>query len=537
MTPVEAVHTPIPGKNPAGEDIRFDPLFDQIQNEITVKPSSDPQSGNWPRIVDLSTEILGNRSKDLLVGSYLAVALLHQKGLPDGLQDGLTIMADLMSLFWNELFPPLKRMRGRVQAITWWQEKTVDYLRNSENIPDIPAQTQATLVELVNTLFDLFSEKCPDAPSPRTLLEFVKSLPIESTGQPAEEEPVVAEETAPPSPATAVPKPATANRQTASPPARSQDAGLPIKSVSTQEDVQQLLNSVIANQYLLVDFMIATQPTPTEDPAWYKMNLLAAWFEIKKQPPATDNKTLIPAPDPGMLNSINNMKSAGNLAGVINNACFNIRNYPFWLDMNRYASEAMQSLGSQYKDALLSIASDTVFFIQRFKGVENLTFNDGTPFANQQTREWLRNLSNSDNQQQEHPAVSQDDINSKVTEGYQRCKDMFSNGKQGEALNLMHQLLQESKSARERCLWRAALLRLFLFTGMEKLATPHLNELMKDFDYYHLESWEPEMAISVLRTIWNILRTQDDQESKKRADEILSRISMLSPSEAFNLVR
>jgi type VI secretion system protein VasJ len=60
---------------------------------------------------------------------------------------------------------------------------------------------------------------------------------------------------------------------------------------------------------------------------------------------------------------------------------------------------------------------------------------------------------------------------------------------------------------------------------------------MKDYDAYRLEEWDPDMALHALKTVWSVLRTQTDPESKRKADDILSRISMLSPSDAFNLIQ
>jgi len=528
MNPVESACAPIAGENPCGEDIRMDPVFDQLQDELTISPSSTSQKGiNWEHVVQVSSGILETRSKDLLVAAYLSVGLLHTRGIPDGLLDSVTVLREMLEKFWDGLFPPLKRMRGRTQALSWWNDKTQEYLRNIEPDPLDP-EIQAKLDKEVNTLFDLVSDKCPDAPSLRSLLEYVRSLPVTQTA--VAEPPPDEEKPAQSAPATPSPKSAPA--------APRQESAAPPSILANMDDFNNLLSDVTDKQYRLVDFMIKLNPQPTTEPVWYHLNLLNSWLSIKKQPPANDGKTLIPPPDSGIINSLASMKAVTNWPGIIKSACYTIRRYPFWLDMNRYTAEALKGLGSQYADAVSAISNDTVAFVQRLKGIEGYTFSDGTPFADSDTRSWLDSIACSSAPAQQQPLqVTGDEIGVKVAEGYSRCREMFATGRQADGLSTMQQMLQESASARERCLWRLSMLRLLGSAGMEKLAIPHLNELMRDFDRYQIETWEPPLALDILRTAWTILNSQKDDESRKRADEILSRISMLSPSEALKLMK
>ena len=69
---------PINEDQPTGSDVRYEPEFDELQAEID-KLSVPSASGelNWERVSDLSAKILSEKSKDLLVASYLAVSQLY----------------------------------------------------------------------------------------------------------------------------------------------------------------------------------------------------------------------------------------------------------------------------------------------------------------------------------------------------------------------------------------------------------------------------------------------------------------------------
>ncbi len=523
-SPINSIHS-------AGDDIRYDPLFEALQAEIDAKPSAGAGGVNWNKVVEMASSILETRSKDILVACYLAVGVLRTTEMPQGLLNGLVMLNDLMQVFWEDMFPPVKRMRGRAQALGWWVERTEAWLGEGTVLAPVSAEMLQELTTTGTALDNLVSEKCPDAPSLRRILEFIHALPVEA----ADIQPESIEDT-PQSTATAIaqseqqPLP-TPSGQQARPPL---EVAFSQQALANQNDANSLLSSVIEKNYLLVDFMLAG---PTENPAWYRLNFLSAWFEINKLPPATDSKTLIPPPDHQIINSLDAMKGADNWAGVIKSGCYTIRRYPFWLDMNRFVAEALGMMGEGFREAKQAVEDETARFAGRFVGIENYTFSDGTPFADSQTKSWLRALDSGVAASQAAIPASGDELTVKIAEQFSCSRALMNSGKQGEGLSQMQQSLQSSRSGRECYLWRLSLVQLLTVTGMEKLAIPHIFELMKDYDFYHLEKWDPEMALQALKAVWSVLRTQNDPESNRKADDTLSRISMLSPSDAFNLIK
>ncbi len=526
----ELGRNPIHTTNPTGDDIRYDPLFDTLQSEIDAKPSAGSSGTSWGKVVEVASNILETKSKDILVACYLAVGLLHVEGVPHGLLNGATLLKEMIESFWDTMYPPVKRMRGRTQAIGWWVERTENCLEKIDETAEISAVVAEELISTVEALYDLVSEQCPEAPSLRRILEFARAIPVEAPEKP--EAPQDVPESPPPASPSSV---STEKLQPADIPRQQpQSNGGPVFSQSTlatQDDANRLLASIVENNYLLVDFML---DLPTAEPSWYRLNFFTAWFEIRRTPPASDSRTLIPPPDRQIMNSLAAMKGAENWGGVVKSASYTIRRYPFWLDMNRFVAEALSMMGEQYHQARKAVEEESARFVMRIPGIEDFTFSDGTPFADGQTKGWLRSLDGGGSAQQ-GITVSGDDLAAKVSEEFSNCRELLNSGKQGEGLSLMQNHLQSSRSGRERYLWRLSLVQLLTISGMEKLAVPHISELMKDYDAFRLEEWDPDMALHALKTVWNVLRTLNDTESKRKADDIMARISMLSPSDAFNL--
>ena len=114
MTLADLGKTPVSKEKPTGSDVRYDPLFEELQAEVD-KLSSPTATGtlDWGKVAKASAAILSGKSKDLLVAGYLAVSLIHTRK-DEGLAVGLRLFRDLLENFWEDLFPPKARMRGRL---------------------------------------------------------------------------------------------------------------------------------------------------------------------------------------------------------------------------------------------------------------------------------------------------------------------------------------------------------------------------------------------------------------------------------------
>ena len=111
---VEALLAPIAGDKPAGEWLRFDPVYDEIQK---LRQEDDPllplgvwqrelKKADWRGVERVCTEVLTSRSKDLQIAGWLTEAWLHVHGVT-GFAAGLRLVAGLCRTFWADLYPPL----------------------------------------------------------------------------------------------------------------------------------------------------------------------------------------------------------------------------------------------------------------------------------------------------------------------------------------------------------------------------------------------------------------------------------------------
>lgn len=119
---------PISGDSPCGENLRWDPIHDEIkaarqEQDRDVLGSDSPVEPNWQLIVDKATDALAHRSKDLMIAGYLMQALVEQHGFA-GLRDSLRLVNGLLDSFWGGLYPQADGddLEPRAAPIVWFTE-------------------------------------------------------------------------------------------------------------------------------------------------------------------------------------------------------------------------------------------------------------------------------------------------------------------------------------------------------------------------------------------------------------------------------
>jgi type VI secretion system protein ImpA len=110
----EDLLTPIPGDNPAGQNLRYAPVYDKIK-EARREDDEGPQGvwqherklADWPQVIKLAGDTLATKSKDLQLAVWLAEAHLRRDGIGT-LQPSIDLMRGLIENFWDGLYPELE---------------------------------------------------------------------------------------------------------------------------------------------------------------------------------------------------------------------------------------------------------------------------------------------------------------------------------------------------------------------------------------------------------------------------------------------
>lgn len=509
---------PIRPDQPAGVDARYDPLYEELVAEVD-KFSSPSASGalEWDKVVKLSSDILSQKSKDLLVAAYLAIALIQTKKF-EGVEIGSRIIRDLVECHWEALFPAKARMRGRIAAIEFWAEKAEGIL---EQIPKGPYAEERinALNENLQKVDELLSGYLEEAPSIRPLLDFVGTLEAIAP---------------PPEPKAAVPKPASAAQQPpegslgtlgAEPAAPRVEEG-PVE-ITSPETAYTVLEKALGEVARVAGYFREENPS---NPAAYRLARVAAWSMLGSLPSSEDGKTILPAPY--NVDSLRDFAKGGQDEAVVKTAEENLPECVVWLDLNFWAAEALARLGEGYQAAAGAVRGETALLLRRLPGLEELKFADGTPFAADDTREWLKGLSAGAGGEAGGSAGAAADPAAK---GVRQAREWIAEGRTADAVRKMQQGVRGAGSRKEAFQWRVALCRLLVETPEARHALPHIEEILKEIDLFRLEEYDPELALKGLKIAWDGYRANAGIVPEERVAEIQGRIARVDVSAAMSL--
>jgi type VI secretion system protein VasJ len=515
---------PIAGNSPTGSDCRYEETFEALQAEID-KAASPTASGkiNWDEVVKLSAAILETQSKDLTVASYLAVGLLHSRQL-DGLEVGIQVLKDLVTTYWDKLYPTKKRMRGRVGAFTWWLEKTEDALKNREWKP-IPAEQQERMIDDLKGLDAELVEKMPDPPLLRPVQRHVEQFAVVKKEVPAPAEaPLEPAEASVPGPQEA-PQAATQPQPTAAPPA----AAAPQKP-ETDKDARKTIDTCFKQLRQTSQFLLGRNP---KDPAAYRYRRVACWAEVESLPQHTEGATRMPPPPPQLLAQVTAAREEANWLAVINSAEPMLYQMIFWFDLSFWTAEALQHLGTDYKAALEAVCFETAYLLQRFPDLIDFSFVDGTPFADSSTKQWLGAIRFGDG----GGAPTRGDAASETyTAAVQEAMQMARKKKLVEAIGLLQSEMRQAPSPSMALRWRLAITNVLLAVKQIDHALAHVDRIIDEIDTFKLEQWDPHVALDGLSAAWKgYSANKNIPAHQERAAEILKRIAGLDPAQALRL--
>lgn len=535
---------PIHPDTPAGSDIRYDPDFEVLQAEIDKLSSPSATDGvDWKKVNDNAVRILSEKSKDLTVAVYLAVSQTHINRI-DGFGIGLTILRDLLQHYWEDLFPPKKRMRGRAGAIQFWLEKSETALSGMQETADME-----TLEGIRQTLMDLdglLQAHLPDPPLLHAINRHIQTLVerAEKTVSPA-----TAPQMTPvgPDPPTQE-KNLDAGLQADMPPDRKPPAASPLAEPAIQKDAGEMASEQDAATTANAGFQqirnagLSLFDKNYRNPDAYRYRRIATWTKVSALPPATGGKTQIPPPSAQEISALESAKTGSNWAVLLSTAEQKLSRFIFWLDLCRFSAEALAHLGEDCQPAQKAICDETAFFMMRIPGLDGLSFSDGMPFADPDTRQWLKQIaiggiSDRTSQMPFSAAESPEGQSDATSDVLEKAQSLARRKKVMEAVELIQTQLRQSVSAKTALSWRMALCRILLGSTFKHVASPHLEQVIADIDNYQLEKWDPDMALRGLVLAWTGFQAMADNRYGERTDALLNRISRLDPAEALRLSR
>lgn len=508
---------PIVGDNPAGQDIRSSEIYEELSNEIDKRTMlSGSGVVNWQKVVELSSKIIADYSKDILVCSYLSVGLLHTKGLK-GLAESVTIYRDILFTFWNNgLYPP--RPNGRINAISWWADNIHEQLdrQTTENWqPEEKSALENAFSEIVNFLEENGLSELEQIYSlSRTCMSLIVDRIQSSTNENmASSNNVVPSD-----------KPKLAS--IASVPSFGSGVGSDI----IDNDIDKSLSNVLSLLSKINGMISQDQPLSYKI---FKINRFVAWLDINVLPPCdNEQKTMLPPPDEYLNQSLKSLYNQKNWLELIKVAEPRVTDLLFWLDLSFYVYTALRGLGQTASANEISYA--TLAFTKRLDGVERLLFSDGTPFANNDTQDWINNLANNSNGASLSSSYSAIDLGNELEVELAEANNIKEHSDALDAVDFLHNKIKETTNLQSKFLKILQFCQFCINSGHGQLTSGYVNEILLMINKYKLEDWNSSITSEAYKLVLNLVRGNKKliELDDSTISNILMKLSLIDPVSA-----
>jgi type VI secretion system protein VasJ len=509
--------SPIPGDKPAGEDARYEPEYALVLAEIEkLSFSGQGETASWPLIAEKAEVILSEKSKDIQIAVYLAVALLHTDGM-EGLLSGVRLLTGLLGTYWETAWPPLKRLRGRANALDWWRERVAACLQEqAEQNASLSPELQKRLPEALNALDAILRSRLPDAAPLRSLTTGVERLGSQQpSGAPAPPERQARE--VPPSVPLPVPAIAEAAR------AVSGDAR---EAEGTDDPAALRRHFVEAGQLYLA---AALRAEPAGATLW-RISRLLLWSSLTALPSAENKQTLLPAPDREALALARQKLEAGKAL----EAAFAAEDFfalaPLCLDTQDCIFKALSALGPQFAEAAQAVREESARLIARLPGLEALSFADGSPFASPPAVAWLHDALSTIRPGREESKAEQSAGAKSPARLLDEARALLAQNRLSEALDHLDAAKADSPS--ENLHFKIAQLCLLCDAGKSEVALALAEALLEEASAHDLDAWDPRLALDALTAVQSALALFDAQNVAMRR-AVTRRIARLRPASAL----
>lgn len=586
---------PIAGDNPAGADLRYDPVYDKIK-EARREDDDAPQGewqharkvADWPLVIKLAGEALATRTKDLQLAAWLGEAMLRREGF-GSFRATLDVTRGLLDKFWDNVYPEIEDgdLEMRAAPLDWIGLKLdipvkmaalnraghsyLQYVEarsiGSEQDADGDAAKRAKRDEAIaakKPTIEEFDKAFADTPKAfvkqlasdltATIesLQALDDLSREKFGDLApsylklrdvllEEQRVVGQLLAKkleqdPDPVEAAPVVVDAAAGGAAGAALGGAADGP--RVLSAEPVDR--NDAASRVISAARFLRRTEPL---SPSSYLMLRALRWGELRAAGSNPDPK-LLEAPTTQIRTQLRGLMLDSAWDQLLETA-ETVMGTPVgrgWLDLQRYTLTACQALGEDFAIVASAIRGELRALLGAIPSLPAMALMDDMPTATGPTLQWLRDekIIGGDEDGADEAAIAVASpalVSSEAREregraGVERAAAEVRAGRPEKAIELLMRALDREKTRRGRFLRQAELARIMVDAGFVQVAQPILQELLADIEAHKLDEWEAgDLVARPMALMYRCLEKLDGDSSTRQ--ELYTRIARLDPLQAI----
>jgi type VI secretion system protein VasJ len=521
VTKAEQWLAPIPGPNPAGGEARYEIAYEATRVEIAKLDKVTDNIVEWKQVHDNASTILRTKSKDLLMGAYLAFAKLKHSGIDDFCV-GLAVLCGMLEKYWDGLQP--ERLRGRAAALAWMVDQLDKALGEVALTPKDRPLVLALQLMVTRTATLTRERMGHEGPSYGPVAERVQRMLL------------AVPEAKPAAPPPPPPKPAATPVPAATPTAgaATTPAAAATAAPASLDGVATYLQETGRN---LVSTGNRIREASRASAAAYRLVRLGLYLHLESPPPSeAGGKTQIPPLVAAKRQQLETLTANGKWEALIDESESSLGMSRFCLDLHRFTHTALGRLGDAYAPAAQVVLGELRALLTRMPSLVDLVARDGTPLVDGDTKSWISQtvLAGGGG-----PAISTksgsggSDEDAKI---FAEVRGLLTTGKAPDAMRMGQARIDAATTERQRFVRRLALATTLLEAGQALLARGLYAALERELREHELFAWEPELAARCLEGFVRAIRLAAKAGARyEQADIVYERLCLLDPSAAARL--
>jgi type VI secretion system protein VasJ len=468
---LEELLQPISESSFCGEDGSYEPEFEAAKAEAEKITEND-----FGLMAESARKFLTRKSKDMRVLGYLTLGT-GLTGTLDEFAEAVQAYARLATEHWDAIHP--QRPTARSNALKWLNgERNLALLGSVDGGGTF--ETLKAAHEALVTLQTFCDTKFPDgSPAFGGFIKLVKEMAEKN--KPRE-------------------KPAETQAEASGGGGGGGGGGNARPAPTGPVSVAEAVISSVDDAYLAVQnaaYYLLDQNRA--DALAYRLIRMVKWGGISGSLPANGARTMMPAPYPHVLEGFREMFAARNWAALIASAegAFS-DSVVLWLDLQRFLCTALQAQGGESIACSKAIQTELAMLLQRSPDLPSLEFDDGMPFADALTREWLQAevaavLGGGGGGAALAPVKKKGDVG----EEQKQAEALLGEGKLEQAMNVLRTGLANDASEKNNFDRRLIMAELCYKGSKPNIAKAILEDLAAVAQRHGLADWDPDLCVSV----------------------------------------
>lgn len=290
----------------------------------------------------------------------------------------------------------------------------------------------------------------------------------------------------------------------------------------------------------------ALRAADASNPLAFRISRTGLWLLVQGDPPAENGQTYLPSPPDHVRGAFDGMAEAGNWDGILATVDEIAGEYALWLDPHRHAANALEQLG--HADAKMALLREVALLLARAPQIPELSFNDGTPLCDEQTKGWIES--------EVRPVLGAGGGASAgggggaaapggkgfraLEKAMTEARGLIENGDPLGAIQTVSKVAATAVTPVDRFRSKLGIAQICIQLGQFPIARPQLEVLERMAKQHRLEEWDPELCADLYGALYTTLRALNQgfevpEEARKREMEVFERLCELDAAAAFRL--